>query len=172
MGIKMKKCFAAFMISLIFLTGCSSEKEQSTTISNPYEILVKGEMLSYYDTEAQIDKDEFDVFDNGLKGVLNGTNNTIVIDRDKNIRCIIITDSEITTYKQIAVGDSVEKVLDTFDDVNKVRDAYFVLFNGTQEQDPMSEIKDDSWILINYWTEDETITRIVIYDVKYSKTMQ
>ena len=164
----MKKYFTTFIIIFLFLTGCSSEKEQNVIINNPYEISIKNKVLSYYDTESEINNDEFKIFDSGFKVNQSTTNNIIVTNEDKNIRCISIVDSEIITFGQIAVGDSIEKVIDTFDSEYKMNDNnYCVLFNGNQEEDPMSTQKEDSWIWINYLTEDENIIRIQIYDVKF-----
>lgn len=168
----MKKYFATLIILLLFLTGCSSEKEQNAIINNPYEILTKDEMLSYYDAESQINEDEFKIFNDGLKAMKNTTNNIIVTDQYEKIRCISITNSKIITYGQIAVGDSIEKVIDTFSNEYKINDNdYCVLFNEGQEEDPMSEQKDESWIWINYLTENDTIVRIQIYDVKFGTNL-
>lgn len=148
----MKKYFATLIILLLFLTGCSSGKEQNAIINNPYEISIKDKTLSYYDTESQINKDEFEIFNDGLKAIQNTTNNIIVTDQYEKIRCISITDSKIITYGQIAVGDSIEKVIDTFNNEYKMNDNnYCVLFNESQEEDPMNEQKDDSWIWITQW---------------------
>ena len=74
---------------------------------------------SYYDTESQINEDEFEIFNDGLKAIQNTTNNIIVTDQYEKIRCISITDSKIITYGQIAVGDSIETVSYTHLDVYK-----------------------------------------------------
>lgn len=169
----MKKYFATLVILLLFLTGCSSGKEQNVIINNPYEILIKDKILSYYDTESQINEDEFEISNDGLKAIQNTTNNIIVTDQSKKIRCISITGSKITTYGQITVGDSIEKVTDAFNNEYKMSDNnYCVLFNESQEENPMSEQKNDSWIWINYLTENDTIVRIQIYDVKFGAKLK
>ena len=168
----MKKYFTTLIILLLFLTGCSSGKEQNVIINNPYEISIKDKTLSYYDTKSQINEDEFEIFNDGLKAIQNTTNNIIVTDQYEKIRCISITDSEIITYGQIAVGDSIEKVTDTFNNEYKMsNNNYCVLFNKGQEEDPMSEQKDDTWIWINYLTENDVIVRIQIYDVKFGANL-
>ena len=168
----MKKYFATFIILLLFLTGCSSGKEQNVIINNPYEISIKDKTLSYYDTESQINEDEFEIFNDGLKAIQNTTNNIIVTDQYEKIRCMSITDSKIITYGQIAVGDSIDKVIDTFNNEYKMSDNnYCILFNENQEEDPMNEQKDNSWIWINYLTENDTIVRIQIYDVKFGSNL-
>ena len=169
----MKKYFATLIILLLFLTGCSSGKEQNVIINNPYEISIKDKTLSYYDTESQINEDEFEISNDGLKAIQNTTNNIIVTDQYEKIRCISITNSKIITYCQIAVGDSIEKVTDTFNNEYKIsNNNYCVLFNKNQEEDPMNEQKDDSWIWINYLTENNTIVRIQIYDVKFGANLK
>ena len=71
----------------------------------------------------------------------------------------------------MSVGDSIEKVTDTFNNEYKMSDNnYCVLFNESQE-DPMNEQKDDSWIWINYLTENDTIVRIQIYNVKFGANL-
>lgn len=73
--------------------------------------------------------------------------------------------------RHMSVGDSIEKVTDTFNNEYKMSDNnYCVLFNESQE-DPMNEQKDDSWIWINYLTENDTIVRIQIYNVKFGANL-
>ena len=165
----MKKYFATFIIFLLFLTGCSLEK-QNTHVNNPYEISINNKTLSYYDAESQINQDEFEISHDILKAMKNTTNNKIVIDQYGKIRCMSIIDSKIITYGQIAVGDPIKKVIDTFNNECKIGDyIYCVLFNKNQEEDPTNSQKDDSWIWINYQTENNKIVRILICDVKFNR---
>lgn len=164
----MKKYLVSCIAILFFLTGCSSKKEQNIIINNPYEVEIGNKILSYYDTESQFINNKFEVYNNGLNANHNTTDNIIVTNKDKKIRCISIADSKIITYGQITVGDSIEKVINTFDDEYKMTDnSYCVLFNGDQEEDPMNTKKESSWIWINYLMDDENIICIKIYDVEY-----
>lgn len=164
----MKKNFVASIVFFLFLTGCSSEKKQDMVINNPYEVLVKGKILSYYDTGSQINTNEFEISRNWSDASNNTTDNIIVTDEDNKIRCISINDSKVITYGQIAVGDSIKKVINTFDNEYKMSDnSYCVLFNGNQEEDPTNTQKENSWIWINYLVDDGNIVRILIYDVEF-----
>ena len=137
-------------------------------INNPYEVLVKGKILSYYDTGSQINTNEFEISRNWSDASNNTTDNIIVTDEDNKIRCISINDSKVITYGQIAVGDSIKKVINTFDNEYKMSDnSYCVLFNGNQEEDPTNTQKENSWIWINYLVDDGNIVRILIYDVEF-----
>lgn len=49
---------------------------------------------------------------------------------------------------------------------------YSVLFNGSTEVNPTETDKDDSWIWINYTYDNDKITDISIYDVKYGREMR
>ena len=47
-----------------------------------------------------------------------------------------------------------------------------VIFNGTIEEDPTNQNKQDSWIWINYITDGSQITKVQIYDVKFGREMR
>jgi hypothetical protein len=151
----MKKFTILFLTFIISCTGCSSnEKDTSISINNPYEIAVEDEILSYYDTNipSAFSSEKYDIIQN-----------------DNKIRSISLTDSNAITYNNISVGDNISKIKDSFSYEYNSGNIYMVLFNGTNEEDPMNADKEDSWIWINYITDEEKITSIQIYDVKYGK---
>lgn len=163
-----------FVIISLLLTGCSSGKEQN--IDNPCEIAKGSSILSYYDSTDKISKDDFDILDlepENVIGIANRNKNCVII-KDNVIRCFYIVDDNIVTYKQISVGDSVDKVKDTFEHEGEMPDhkTYSVIFNGTMEEDPANQNKQDNWVWINYITDGSQITQILIYDVKYGRELK
>ena len=159
-----------FLILSIFIVGCGAKHNDTTVVNCPYEILYNNKILSYYGHENEIDKDEFNVVANGLFFSQNTDQNTVIVNEEGSIRSISITDEKIVTYKQISVGDSIEEVIDAFDNEYELGNGYSVLFDGVIEEDPASENKSSDWIWINYTTDDSKITRITIYDVEFGNT--
>lgn len=95
------------------------------------------------------------------------------MDKNDIIRAFTIFDSSVTTFKSISVGDSITKVEDSFEYEYAMGDTmYSVLFDNSTEINPTEEDKDDSWLWINYTYDDDKITSISIYDVKYGRKMQ
>lgn len=114
--------------------------------------------ISYYDTS---DENSFSDFED-----------EIISNEDGLIRCFNISSSDIVTYKGISVGDDISKVKDVFEYEYAMSDEiYSVLFNDSTEKNP-AEDKEDSWLWINYTYENNEITSISIYDVKYGREMR
>ncbi len=167
----MKKHFF-FLITLLFvLSGCSKNDSKEIIINNPYEI-AKGETtLSYYDTEDNIDIDGFNVIENTIQN-FQDKNNNIIVNDDGVIRCITIVDDTVKTFKSISSGDSIDKIEDSFEYEYKTASYYNVVFNGNIEEDVTNQDKEDNWIWITYYIDDEKVTSIQIYDVKYGREMK
>lgn len=163
----MKKYFLFLVISLLLFTGCSLSKP---SVNNPYEIVKGKSKLSYYDTEDNIDIDGFDVSENSVQNFLN-ENNNIIVNKDGMIRCINISDKDVITYKQISVGDDVNKIKKAFNYERKIGNDYNVIFNENTEEDPTNENQEESWTSIFYITDGSKITGIQISDVKYRRTL-
>lgn len=85
------------------------------------------------------------------------------------IRHIYIVDRDVITYKQISVGDSIDKIEDAFEYEDKVHDVYKVVFNGDTEEKVTNQNKEDDWIWIAYYTDGSEITQIMIYDAKFAQ---
>ena len=51
-------------------------------------------------------------------------------------------------------------------------DNIFVTINGDKEIDPETENKPEDTIYINYYYDNDTITKIAIYDATYATTMR
>lgn len=170
----MKKHFLPFISLLFLLSGCSQNKSEEISVNNPYEIAKGSTTLSYYDTEEDISVEGFNILDlnpENVIGIQNQNENRIII-KDGIIRCIYIVDKDISTYNDISVGDSTEKIEESFDNEYQNGNNYMVLFAGETEQDPANPSKEDSWIWITYFTNGDKITSIQIYDVKYGSELR
>ena len=152
----MKKILPIFVALSLCFTGCASQKEtKSVDINNPHEIIINGEILSYYD-EIPLD-----------------TNNAYELSTNENkIRSITIKDSSVSTYKDISVGDSITKIIESFEHEYNIGENYMVIFNNGIEEEPTNQNKEDNWLWINYITDGKNITQIQIYDVKYGFEMR
>ena len=167
----MKKYLFTFIVISFLLTGCSSQTEvQETAINNPYEISIDNEILSYYGNKDSIPK-SFDVLDISASNLQNDSNN-VLVNNENSIRCISVTNKDVITYNQISVGDKIDLIEDAFAYEYKIDNKYMVIFNGTIEEDPTNQNKQDSWIWINYITDGSQITKIQIYDVKFGREMR
>ena len=167
----MKKYLFTFIVISFLLTGCSSKTEvQETTINNPYEISIDNEILSYYGNKDSIPK-SFDVLDISTSNLQNDSNN-VLVNNENSIRCISVTNKDVITYNQISVGDKIDLIEDVFAYEYKIDNKYMVIFNGTIEEDPTNQNKQDSWLWINYITDGSQITKIQIYDVKFGRDMR
>ena len=167
----MKKYLFTFIVISFLLTGCSSKTEvQETIINNPYEISIDNEILSYYGNKDDIPK-SFDVLNISASNLQNDSNNVLVNNKN-SIRCISVTNKNVITYNQISVGDKISLIEDTFAYEYKTDNKYMVIFNGTIEEDPTNQNKQDSWLWINYITDGSQITKIQIYDVKFGSEMR
>jgi PBP1b-binding outer membrane lipoprotein LpoB len=167
----MKKRFL-FLIALIFLlSGCSQNKYEEISVNNPYEIAKGTSTLSYYDTENNISVDGFNIVENNLQN-FQDKNDNIIVNGDGAIRCITVVNDTVKTFQSISVGDSTEKIEESFDNEYQNGNNYMVLFNNDIEEDPTNANKEDSWIWITYFTYDNKVTSIQIYDVKYGREIK
>ncbi len=168
----MKKILTVTLLLSMLLCGCSQSKSNST-ISNPYEISVKGDVLSYYGEKSEFKNAGFDISNKALESSQSKKNN-IFVGKEDSVRSIVITSKDITTFKDISVGDSVDEIESSFKYENSLGNNYAVLFNGTTEIDSKdkSATKQDDFILINYATNGKTIEKITIYDVLYGREMR
>ena len=168
----MKKILTVTLLLSMLLCGCSQSKSNST-ISNPYEISVKGDVLSYYGEKSDFDNAGFDITSKALESSQSKKNN-VFVGKEDAIRNIVITSKDISTYKGISVSDSVDKIKSSFIYENSLGNNYAVLFDGTTEVDAKdkSATKQDDFILINYATNGKTIEKITICDVLYGREMR
>lgn len=167
----MKKHFLPFIALLFLLSGCSQSKSEEISVNNPYEIAKGATILSYYDTEDNISIDGFNIVENNLQN-FQDKNDNIIVNDDGTIRCITVANDTVKTFKSISVGDSTEKVEESFDNEYQKDNYYLVLFDNDIEEDPTNVDKEDSWIWITYFINDNKVTSIQIYDVKYGREMK
>lgn len=167
----MKKHFLPFITLLFLLSGCSQNKSEEISVNNPYEIAKGTITLSYYDTEDNIGIDGFNIVENNLQNFQDKKDNIIVND-DGSIRCITVVDNTVKTFQSISVGDSVDKIEESFDNEYQNGDNYMVLFSDNTEEDPANQNKEDTWIWITYFTDGSEITSIQIYDVRYGSELR
>ncbi len=167
----MKKHFLLLIALLFLLSGCSLSKSEKISVNNPYEIAKGTITLSYYDTEDNISIDGFNVVENNLQN-FQDKNNNIIVNDNGIIRCITIVDDTVKTFKSISVGDSIDKIEDNYEYEYKTGSYYNVVFNGKIEDDLANKNKEDNWICITYYTDNNIITSIQIFDVKYGREAQ
>ena len=133
---------------------------------------MKGEeQFSYYGKAEKIpDSAGFFVLENTSENITmiqKADDNCVIVNEEDEIRCIMIKNNDIVTYKEISVGDSVEKVTDSFQHVTKQGDVYQAVFWENTEEDPSKQTRDDNWLWISYYTENSKITMIQIADTTF-----
>ena len=160
-----EKTFLDFDSFAFLLSGCSKE----ISVNKPYEIVKGTSTLSYFDTEDNISIDDFNIIENDIQD-FEDINDNIIVNDDEVIRCITIVSDTVKTFQSISVGDSIDKIEDTFDYERRYTNDYIVFFADDKEEDSAIQNKEDSWIWITYRTDGSKITSIMIYDVKYGRT--
>lgn len=148
----MKKTSLLLLLSMLAASGCGKSGLTAGQIS------YSGKTLTY--GENKVD-DAF--FTDGVELTLNN---------DNEVRSITITNKDVKTYKDISVGDKIEKVQFNYNYENEMGDNIFVTINGNEEIDPKTENKPVDTIYINYYYDNDTITKIAIYDATYATTMR
>lgn len=167
----MKKHFLPFIALLFLLSGCSQSNSEEVSVNNPYEIAKGANTLSYYDTEDNISMDGFNIIENNLQN-FQDKNDNIIVNDDGTIRCITVANDTVKTFQSISVGDSTEKIEESFDNEYQNGNNYMVIFNNGIEEDPTNPDKEDTWIWITYFTDGSKITSIQIYDVRYGSELR
>ncbi len=130
--------------------------------------------MSYYDTEDNISIDSFKVLEWGAESLIGLTKqyeNCIIV-REGQIRYISIIDEDIVTYKQISVGDDIDKIEKAFSQIDQYHDIYTVFFNDEMKEDTANLDREDTWISISYLTDGEKIIKISISDIKFARKLQ
>ena len=166
----MKKYILTLIIIPFLLTGCSKQKEQEIIIENPYEISVNNEILSYYSTQDGIPS-ELKILDTSISNAQDKTNNNVLINSDGEIRCISIIDNTVNTYKQISVGDDIDKVENSFEYEIESNKSYLIKFDKYFQEISLDD-SDETFFTITYFTNNNKITRILISDIKYANELR
>ncbi|MBQ3553744.1 MAG: hypothetical protein IJA08_03610 [Clostridia bacterium] len=163
----MKKLLVLLMAFALLLCACASGGGEPT---KPEEISVGNQVLSYEDSSEEFERCGFasgkKMFDIGAEG------NGVLVGDDGNVRYIRTEDSSVLTYKGIKVGDSIEKVKESFEVVTGLGTPMVTVILDSETgkaldtlKIPMSQAKDD-WIYITYYLDepDGTIEKITIFD--------
>lgn len=166
--VAMKKLLPIIMIFM--LCGCSADQE-NISVTHPYELSTNNKILSYYGKSSEFTDENFDIITSVLKSIQSNINN-VYVDKGDNIRSIVITDKDVSTYKGISVGDNISAIEKAFSYETNVGENYTVLFDSDKEIDPKSSSKKDDFIWLNFTTNDKTIEKISIYDVKFGREMR
>ncbi len=148
----MKKPRLLLLLSVLAILGCGKAELEAGQIS------YSGKTLTY--GENKVD----DVF---FTDGVELTSNT-----DNEVRSITITNKEVKTYKNISVGDKIEKVQSDYNYENEIGNTILVTIDDDKEIDPETENKPEDTIYINYYYDNDTITKIAIYDAIYAVTMR
>lgn len=148
----MKKTSLLLLLSMLAASGCGKSGLAAGQIS------YSGKTLTYGENKVE---DVF--FTDGVELTLNNEN---------EIRSITITNKEVKTYKNISVGDKIEKVQSDYNYENEIGNTILVTIDDDKEIDPETENKPEDTIYINYYYDNDTITKIAIYDAIYATTMR
>lgn len=129
-------------------------------------------MLSYYGEKSDFENSGFDIVYKALESSQSKKNN-VFVNKEGSVRNIVITNKDVVTYQNISVGDSIDKIKNTFNYEVNLKTSYAVLFDKSTEINPKDDSnKQDDFIWINYTTNGKTIEKITIYDVLYGKEMR
>lgn len=170
----MKKHFLLFLTLLFLLSGCSGGKAKEISVNHPYEIAKGTSTLSYYDTGDNIHMEGIrveELTDYHWPELIEQMESFILVN-DGKVRYIFIADEDVVTYRQISVGDDIDKVKKAFRQIRQRDDEYGVLFNKDDEEEPFGENKEDDWICIDYRTDGSKITAIFIRDVTFTNKLR
>lgn len=170
-GTYMKKHILLLVTSLLLLTGCADK----ASVDKPYEIAKGTTILSYYDTESEIDIDGFEVVQNTAENTMDylwhRDNDAILVNEDGVIRSITVVDKDVKTFRSISVGDSVDKIEQSFNCVFKFDGFYRVVFYDGVEVGTDDQTQEDALIMITYYTDGSQITAIRIGDKIFAETL-
>lgn len=148
----MKKLYLFLFGFLLIMTGCSKSS------LNANQIKYKEKILTYNTSEIN---DVF--FDNGIDIVLNDAN---------EIRSIAITNEDVKTFNDLSVGDKISKVKSKYQYETEYSNTVFAIIYDNNEIDIANEDKPEEAIYINYFYDNDIITKIQIYDSIYAKKMR
>ncbi len=171
----MKKAYFAtvLFITLFLLSSCGKK-----TVQHPDEVIAGGKLLKYSDTREKVE-DMFgkgELQEGGLKDLYKYSNALyLYFSEEDEIRLIQLEDDNFKTYKNIHVGDDIDKVEDAFDcNIDNPR-MYAVYFDGDEviEPDSNNQIGSSDWFSISYYfDEDGKIFRISLMDREFATLLR
>lgn len=148
----MKRIISIFIGLALVLTGCGN------TALKPNQIQYEGKVLTYGTTQVD---DIF--FEDGIDLVINKSN---------EVRCITITNADVITYNSISVGDKISKVESQYSYETDIGNTISVALSGNREVESTSQDKPENTMWINYFYDEDKITKITIYDIVYGEKMK
>ena len=163
--------FAVFFILLCLAVYCLLNPNFGIfAVKNPYEMKINGKIISYYDKEEDIDADLVEsIYDWSI--ILHRNENVVYVNDNGEIRYLFSDDKKINTYKNIHVGDEVNKIQNSFKSPYRLGSSdlsctYIVAFDDkNNEIDTESQGFYNVYIRISYVIEDNKIEYIIIDDV-------
>lgn len=167
----MRKSIAVvvMIMSVAALCGCGKKAEDL----KPYEWIMDGEVVSYYDSVKEIDATICPTFSEFFEGRKSDSKNYVVSKDGEEIRTFITLDSSVVTYKGICVGDNISVVEDSFSYEYRYEGVSCVVyFDGTVEVDPEVHGYDDDLSILYYLEEEGVIQEIFVMDGLFNRTME
>ena len=167
---KNKKSIIAIASIIIILPICVISilfyNKSIKPILKPYEIEYDSQILSYYNNIDNFNKNVFTIQNLiNIQKRFEYYENTIFVNNNNKIRFISILDDNIKTHKDIYVGDDISKIKSQYKYENNSegkRCSYSIRFDGDWNEVPYKS--EEYCLTINYYYEDDVITRIEIYD--------
>lgn len=168
----MKKRLVGFLVLCVgmMIAGCGQSDNNGGTALTPGQMKCGDSVLTYNDTYTETEG--VGVTDALIKISLSELENAVVLGENGEIRVLYTENDSVTTYKNIRVGDDVDKIKDNFEYEYKDGIQYWVMFDGETEVVPTNTEAEDDGIVLIYTCEDGKINSIMIYDNKFAKTMK
>lgn len=176
----MKKLMILFTAFLFLLSGCQKDSpepqkdsHESLKVEHPYQLLKGEDLISYYYSADDIpDSAGFLRLENTMENISKiqkTEEDCVVVNEKEEIRSVMIKSGDVVTYREISVGDPIEKVTDSFQHALQKGDAYEVAFKKDEEVDLSGQAGDgnNDWIWIIYYVQDSKITMIQIADTNF-----
>lgn len=168
-----KRLVGFFMICIgMMIAGCGQSDNNRGNALGPSQMKCGDTVLTYNETYTETEGVE--VTDYLIKISLLELENAVILGENGEIRVLYTENDSATTYRNIRVGDDVDKIKDTFEYEYEYKDGvqYWVMFDGETEVVPTNTEAEDDWLVLIYTCEDDRINSIMIYDNGYAKTMK
>jgi hypothetical protein len=167
----MKKIILVILLlcSVNFLFSCKKK-----AILDPDEISVNGKTIQYSYEKDQVEKklgqgDNADDFPGRYDADEYDGDLILAYNDNDEIRCMVVEDDSINTFRDVRVGDDIDDVLDKFKYKRGNPRSYSVYFKGTEELDPAdAEALKRNYIIITYSVDDDKVEKIYIMDREYA----
>lgn len=164
----MKRILTVLLAAALLLTGCGRQASQE-----PLAVTAGGKVFYYGDTQERIEKiidPEGSEANTRLKNQIHYKDGTQILYREsgdkKQAVLMLFKSPGYLTYQGIQVGDAWDDVKDRLDLVAENGKYKSILFDGTQQKDPLETERENGWVMISYMVGDDgRIQYITIGDV-------